>query len=227
MRSNPKDKTQSTAHLRRLTNNLFGNQSKGDAMPQEIESPLEDRLNESPTTVKYSRSSAEATPITVCRQAVEENFMFDSLDNQENAIAISSSKEGLEQEEERGTEFMQALQSAIYHFEKPVVVLREAKTAANKSRAGNGQSPTLSNFTTSNSFNERDEIADSLKKLYNELLERYNSLKASSKTLIKDYAILRSQFEEVNAVKGWVTVDEEHLCKRPEADEAAGLCRRV
>lgn len=201
MRSNPKDKTQSAAHLRRPTNNLFGNQSKGDAMPQEIESPLEDRLNESPTTVKYSRCSPEATPITVCRQTVEENFMFDSLDNQDNAIAVSSSKEEPEQEEERGTEFMQALQSAIWHFERPVVVLKEARTGTGKSRAGNGQSPTLSNFTTSNSFNERDDTVDSLKKLYNELLGRYNSLKASSKTLVKDYAILRSQFEEVNAVR--------------------------
>jgi hypothetical protein len=190
-------KSRAIVHLRRPSNNLFGNKSRGDATPQEIDSPIEEKLNESPNPIKCLRSSSEATPITVCKQITEENFMFDSLDNQEDYPVITNGGEekgGLE------SEFMRALQSAIHHFEKPMMVPREVKSSMNKSRAGNGQSPTLSNFTTSNSFNEREDSTEALKKQYNELLTKYNSLKTSSKTLIKDFAILRSQYEEVNAV---------------------------
>jgi len=192
-------KSKGSIYLRRPSNNLFGNKSKGDATPQEIDSPIEEKLNESPNVAKCLHSSSEATPITVCKQSVEENFMFDSLDNQLHDAPVANTEEKTELEDV-GAEFMKALQSAIYHFEKPVMIPKEVKSSMNKSRPGNGQSPTLSNFTTSNSFNEREDSIESLRKQYNEILAKYNCLKVSSKTLIKDFAILRSQYEEVNAV---------------------------
>lgn len=198
MNNSNRSKVQGTGHYHRLSNNLFGNQSNGDSTPQEIDITVEENLTDSSKTLQYI-DPCEATPITVCRQTKDGDFMFDSLENQESIGSIIGSKDNLEID---ASGFMSALQSAIHHFEKPVVLLKDMKHSVGKSRAANNQSPSLSNFTTTNSLNGREEVMDSnsLKKQYNELLAKYNNLKMSSKMLIKDYAILRSQFEEVNAV---------------------------
>lgn len=146
---------------------------------------------ESPEERRSSLAS-EATPATIC--AAEDEFMVDSLNapgprtsvlqesrNKENRLKV------IEEEPVEGN-FMNALQSAIEHFED-----------------GNGgakqkPSSSFSNTVTSTSEHREDSFGEVMKRQYNSLLLKYNELKTDNKKLMTSYAALRSDYEEVKAV---------------------------
>ena len=142
---------------------------------------------------------------------------------QTTSVAVEE-REGAQQDES----FMQALQAAIVHFEeegapsrgahnnrgkvlKPKASKQERPGKQSQTAAGSKGSPSSSynssNATTANSAGESKKEGDdpaaehaSLRKEYNTLWAKYNELKTTNKTLMNDYAALRSQLEEMKAV---------------------------
>jgi len=190
----------------------------------------EDKPIESPEPNRRSSLAAEGTPATVCQRILEDNFMLDSLNEQRvsrplvanketkhltKAVEISKEEkenEGLEMAQEKSDNFMNVIQTAITHFEKaPFTVANSRKPDVKKGLDLRKQSPSVSynssNTTTANSMGEpansigsKNDDYELLKKQHNALLAKYNELKSSNKGLMNDYAVLRSQLEEMKAV---------------------------
>ncbi len=231
---------------------------------------VEDKpASESPEVVRRSSLANEGSPVTVCPPRIlEDNFMLDSLNEQRNfqsrpttestkplgaAKSTAAATLAKEEKENSGHEivcekpaassnlFMNALQTAISHFEKeslataPAAVSKEKKAAEVKKPPNasgldrHKQSPSSSynssNTTTANSIGggeplllkQHEEVSstehDTLKRQYNTLSAKYNELKMSNKSLMNDYAVLRSQYEEIKAVSPFL------LTKNPKLDE--------
>jgi len=127
----------------------------------------------------------EATPVTI--YAAEDEFMVDSL-NVPGVTHPSVTQESRNKERKLNSiaeeitdnNFMNALQTAINHFEDTNTLDKKHK-----------QSPSFSNENTSN---------EAIRRQYNSLLIKYNELKDHNKKLMSDYASLRSEFEEAKAV---------------------------
>jgi len=168
---------------------VFPIQSKTKNKPREL-SPI----NFTPETYKKSKPS-EATPTNICSNFFEEDFMLDSLNDQQNFVSRGSFGIKAKDKNTDNTDktFMNALETAIDHFEKD----GEQKKATKRS-----PSFSYSNATTGNSVNDKriDPEYELLKDQYNLLLNKYNDLQLNNKQLMNDYAVLRSQYEEIKAV---------------------------
>eukprot|EP00826_Nyctotherus_ovalis_P009183 TRINITY_DN12415_c0_g2_i1.p1 TRINITY_DN12415_c0_g2~~TRINITY_DN12415_c0_g2_i1.p1 ORF type:complete len:177 (+),score=40.17 TRINITY_DN12415_c0_g2_i1:146-676(+) len=160
--------------------------TRGKSTPQEL-SPIAFTPDASPKEDK----PGEATPVNLCSSILEEDFMLDSLNDQQN-FGVKG------REESANKEFMNVLETAIGHFEK------DAETK----KAKRFPSFSYSNATTGNSLNDKraefNTEHEVLKDQYNLLLNKYNDLQLNNKQLMNDYAILRSQYEEVKAVSVWL-----------------------
>ncbi len=133
-------------------------------------------------------------------------------------MPLSQAKECLDVSQTRdkadGNRFMDILATAIAHFEdqpretkmlrKEVRKLPPNPTGERCSKHSPTSSYNSSNITTANSTGEqRSEDEAELphtKKEYCSLLAKYNELKGNNKSLMNDYAVLRSKFEEMKAV---------------------------
>jgi hypothetical protein len=161
--------------------------------PQEL-SPI----NFTPETYKEDKPS-EATPTNICTNLFEEDFMLDSLNDQQNLLHQGSFE--IKAKEKNATDtnqtFMNVLETAIDHFEKDNEQKKAAKRSPNFS---------YSNATTGNSVNDKrtDPEYELLKDQYNLLLNKYSDLQLNNKQLMNDYAVLRSQYEEIKAVRFFV-----------------------
>ena len=133
-----------------------------------------------------------------------------------SSLQLSKIKETSERSGETDHKFMNVLQTAISHFEKETQPQKDTKSNKEVKKLmvhhmpAHKHSPTSSynssNTTTANSTgepkNEEESGADvhNIKREYSTLMVKYNELKASNKGLMNDYAVLRSQFEEMKAV---------------------------
>ena len=184
---------------------------------------------ESPERIRSSCIMAEKTPVNIyplqeSKRTLEDNFMLDSLNDQKNADLQVHSESKIqnpaapttrlltpaEQERQIVSErsFMNALQNAIEHFGQK----SESKSQVKRRVTNQKESPisayNSSSATAANSVGEqRKEFTDLLsenellKREYNALLAKYSELKGSNKNLMNDYAVLRSQLEEMKAVQ--------------------------
>ncbi len=185
--------------------------------------------------------------------ASEDDFMLDSLNDQKAHQQIgkdndvASTKEAPRDSE---SNFMSALQDAISHFEGPFSLVTSHYTAplastikrqdGTKKRTAHKESPSFSyNSSSATAANSTGEVRrpegelqtenESLKHEYNALMARYCELKSSNKVLMNDYAVLRSQLEELKAVptRNRHGVDEAGVRIRDEAAQTAGKRRRA
>eukprot|EP00826_Nyctotherus_ovalis_P008278 TRINITY_DN12139_c0_g2_i10.p1 TRINITY_DN12139_c0_g2~~TRINITY_DN12139_c0_g2_i10.p1 ORF type:complete len:191 (+),score=52.88 TRINITY_DN12139_c0_g2_i10:270-842(+) len=170
------------ACLFEITNNPIIKPSQANPPQCAAESPEERR----------SSLASEATPATIC--AVEDEFMVDSLNvpgPRTSVVQESRNKENklnvIVEEAVEGN-FMNALQTAIEHFEDSNVCVKQKPSSS------------FSNTVTSTSEHRDDSFGEVIKRQYNSLLIKYNELKTDNKKLMTSYAALRSEYEEVKAV---------------------------
>ena len=181
--------------------------------------PNESKINPESGIKKfdYDESSnplpiSEATPGSICTNNLEDNFMLDSLNDQHIIVQkttitnktkdIANKNELNNDKKLKESNFMNVLETAINHFEK------DNSTEDKKEGIYFKRSPSFSynnsNITTTNSTGEKhDETSveyESLKIQYKFLLNKYNNLQTNNKQLMNNYAVLRSQFQEVKAV---------------------------
>ena len=200
-KGNKRSKLYNSLCAHRPATNLIGINNE-DITPQEIELDNEDTNTFYQELSHNSNIDSEAIPMTICPQSAEEAFMVDSLNDQGNIIDYEKKYQkeddrlnSIAEESVDDSNFIDALQHAINHFEDANTNLKE-RNYRNKR-----QSPASTNITTSNSVSEEfmneNEI---IKKLYNTLAVKYNEIKETNKRLMGDCAILRSQLEEEKAV---------------------------
>lgn len=181
------------------TSNSLSTSNKMLNKPQEVNS-IEFISDLNPFKERRSSLTGEATPVNICTSIIEDDFMLDSLNEQQNiprhTFSVTQNVESKKelQTGESGTTFMNALETAINHFEKKNP--QETKKISKRS-------PSFSystNITTGNSVNDSSAEYEVLRNQYTLLLNKYNELQLSNKQLMNDYAVLRSQLEEVKAV---------------------------
>ena len=151
-----------------------------------------------------TNKSDEATPISILLNNIENNFMLDSLNDQVKYNSRTEIETKIKEIEsynikpELNTKkhcneiyFMKTLENAINHFEKSTMI--QLNTNYN-----------YINTVTTNSTGERHEDGileyELLKNQYNLLLNKYNELQLTNKQLMNDYAVIRSNYEELKVV---------------------------
>lgn len=133
----------------------------------------------------------------------EEKFVRDSLNDQKKRISVvhNSTFNELKLQIEQDQSFMKAMQTAINHFEKNAneELQKDSKKSTNFSRS------IFNNTNTTNTSGEHKKDntlpeSENIKREYTTLLIKYNELKAKNKALMNDYAVIRSQVEELKSV---------------------------
>ena len=207
--------------LQRPSSNLFGEPSKGDTGPQEMESAspslVEERPADSPEGVRRSSLAGEGTPITICPRILEDNFMLDSLNDQRNMASQpptdtkehrvqqkvdTKHKEEKENEdfdlaEEKGDSgdsnlFMSALQTAISHFEKDVAAPKEKKAEPKKSTLGDRHKQSPTSSYNSSNTTAANSIGEPLALRHEDIMAEHDSLKRQYNTLMAKYNELKA-----------------------------------